>query len=689
MIGGDDFGRAIAQDDMVGTGIGALSTIPVVGKPLGKGIKYAKGKLDFDPLDPNSQDLSQTKLFHGTSDVIDKPDINKTQAQDAGFMGQGFYMTGQPPVAQHYAEKSARATGGNPNIHPMTTKADASLVISPEEAAELKRFIASNPDSSSIVSEKLKQGGYDSIAIKSGDDVVEMNVFDPDMVESKFSASLFDELGDDALYKFSNINPEYIDTIDELGGMPSPSIGISKIGQPLESYGDISLVGRSDAFAKDPTFAADIYSPRQPKPDIDISSKKQSKETDRLIDMVGSDYLDNDINLGNDPFDEMYRNPAYVAEYAKSKGIDITPERFMNETDELRDLQDLFGSDLETIGGIDELTDVQNKAARKYYTRQLIDLQEKIKQPSSKVKQANLQKKIDANKDLLDILFTDGRLNDTGLDVLKGSYNRAKSQSSFRARDARDQLMNELGDDLSSYGDFINDKLQTLDPKKSLFDQDYFYNTGERRSKEYNLENLTKMMTSGGIRNKEGVSYGVGSTRAEVTPQLKNLKDIQDNRGRIIPSDEFETIKADFENQAEDLLQQVDLDIPSYEFMQDLSDYAGGRDSYISELPSDQRQLVDNYLSDLESMPTEYFEVKPQRAVDMSEFYGAAVPKGTSSKVIAQLEEKGLQIEYYDPSKGRKQAIENLNTKAGGGILFSGGGIMFLTTGDDEQETEL
>lgn len=197
MIGGDDFGRAIAQDDMVGTGIGALSTIPVVGKPLGKGIKYAKGKLDFDPLDPNSQDLSQTKLFHGTSDVIDKPDINKTQAQDAGFMGQGFYMTGQPPVAQHYAEKSARATGGNPNIHPMTTKADASLVISPEEAAELKRFIASNPDSSSIVSEKLKQGGYDSIAIKSGDDVIEMNVFDPNMVESKFSASLFDELGDD------------------------------------------------------------------------------------------------------------------------------------------------------------------------------------------------------------------------------------------------------------------------------------------------------------------------------------------------------------------------------------------------------------------------------------------------------------------------------------------------------------
>ena len=34
MIGGDDFGRAIAQDDMVGTGIGALSTIPVVGKPF-------------------------------------------------------------------------------------------------------------------------------------------------------------------------------------------------------------------------------------------------------------------------------------------------------------------------------------------------------------------------------------------------------------------------------------------------------------------------------------------------------------------------------------------------------------------------------------------------------------------------------------------------------------------------------
>lgn len=662
-IGGDDLGRAIRDGDALDIGISSLATVPVVGKPLAKGAKKAKGLFDsIDAIDP--QDFSGKKLFHGSSDVIDKVDPDKLQSRDAGFLGEGFYLTESDAMAKNYGS----------NVQEFYPTAKKTLTMNIAQAMPIKNKISKNPEMAKEFTDWLTSNGYDSAAYTDNNgSIIEMVT--PDAIK-----------GGDMMYKFTNVNPEYVETIGELGGLPSPSIGITKVGQPLESYGDISLVGRSDAFAKDPTFAADIYSPRQPKPQIDISRKAQSKETDRLIDMVGTDYLKGDVSFGNDPFDDIYRNPAYVAEYAKSKGIDISPDRFFSETEELRELQGLFGSDLETISGIDELTDPINKAAKKHFSSRLIDLQEKIKTPRRKVFEDRVKSQIDAEKEIIQMSFTDGQLNETGLQILKNQYDRAKSQSSFNVRDAKDQLMSEIGDDLDGYGDFVKDKLQTLDPKKSLFDQDYFYNTGERRSKKYNLNNLTKMMTSGGIRNKEGVSYGVGSTRAEVTPQLKNLKDIQDSRGRIVPADEFETIKADFENQAEDLLQQVDLDIPSYEFMQDLSDYAGGRDSYISELPSDQRQLVDNYLSDLESMPTEYFEVKPQRAVDMSEFYGAAVPKGTSSKVIAQLEEKGLQIEYYDPSKGRKQAIENLNTKAGGGILFSGGGIMFLTNQEEEDD---
>jgi len=661
-IGGDDLGRAIREGDALGTGIGLLSAIPVVGNAAKKGFDAIT---KTDPMD-----FSGTKLYHGSSDVIDQVDPSKLQSRDAGFLGKGFYLTESDAMARSYGD----------NVQEFYPTAKKTLTMDMREAMAVKNRISKNPEMAKDFNDWLRTNGYDSAAYtdKNGK-VIEMVT--PNAIK-----------GDDMLYKGTNINPEYVETIGELGGLPSPSIGISKVGQPLESYGDISLVGRSDAFANDPTFAADVYSPRQQRPDIDISRKKQSKETDRLIDMVGSDYLSSDLNLGNDPFDEMYRNPAYVAEYAKSKGIDIAPERFMNETDELRDLQYLFGSDLETIGSIDELTDAQNKAARKYYTRQLIDLQERIKQPSSKIKQANLQKKIDANKDLLDILFTDGRLNDTGLDVLKGTYDKAKSQSAFRARDARDQLMNELGDDLSSYGDFINDKLQALDPKKSLFDQEYFYNTGERRSKEYNLENLTKLMTSKSVRGGEGIiNPGIPTIRAQVTPKLKNLKDIQDNRGRIITSDEFSTAKLEMEEMqdgAVKLMEDADPNTPKgMDFLQELELYAKkDKTSEIYNLNSTARDYADKFLKVVEDMPTEYFEVKPQRAVDMSEFYGAAVPKGTSSKVIAQLEEKGLQIEYYDPSKGRKQAIENLNTKAGGGILFSGGGIMFLTSQEEEDD---
>jgi len=691
MIGGDDFGRAIAQDDMVGTGIGALSTIPVVGKPLGKGIKYAKGKLDFDPLDPNSQDLSQTKLFHGTSDVIDKPDINKTQAQDAGFMGQGFYMTGQPPVAQHYAEKSARATGGNPNIHPMTTKADASLVISPEEAAELKRFIASNPDSSSIVSEKLKQGGYDSIAIKSGDDVVEMNVFDPDMVESKFSASLFDELGDDALYKFSNINPEYIDTIDELGGLPSPSIGIAKVGDPISNFGEIGLIGRMDSFDSDPTFAADVYSPRQPKPDIDLSEDSVLGEQARLRQEqpeIAQAYGIPRFDRSSDPVDAARGEPSIIAEFAQSKGIDVSPQAQTTVTSNFEKMESLFGSSLELDEGI---TDSLSNQAKKYFAS---NLPPKPPENASKIR----KKKYNDKLELYKAFFDDGQLNDLGYEVLKNEYDVNKAKSVFdkntAARNLKDQFR-EQGLE-GEFEQFIQDKVKSMNPQKSLFDSDYFYNTGERRSLEYNMDNILKAMNKQDVRGGEGFG-GVGGTRALVTPRLKTIKDIKDNRGRIITGGEFNDITSDMDNLTADLQDYLIKESPELEdvfdgyntFHEEIAEYIKGNPSAFDNISGESKGAVDLYLKDLEDMPTEYFEAKPRRAVELSEFYGAVVPKGTSRKVTAPLENAGLKIEYYDPEKGRTGAIKNLHKSSGGQIMFSAGGIAFLTTGDDEQETEL
>ena len=46
-------------------------------------------------------------------------------------------------------------------------------------------------------------------------------------------------------------------------------------------------------------------------------------------------------------------------------------------------------------------------------------------------------------------------------------------------------------------------------------------------------------------------------------------------------------------------------------------------------------------------MPTEYFESKVRRAVDLDEFSAAVVPKNTSPKAMKVLENAGIEVQTY------------------------------------------
>ena len=684
VVGGDDLGRAIAQGDSAGIGLGLLSAIPVVGD-ASKAFKFA-------PKNTDKVDLSGREFFHGTSDVIEYPSVDKSQQRDPGLLGEGFYVTESPELASSYANISSprEKFGGEyqgPNIHPMNISAKNTLVLDPAEGKKVKEFLRKNPTRAAEFTDNLKSNGYDSVAISDGNAVQEINIFDELDVNSKFDAPK------DPLYKFSNVNPEYVETIDELGGLPSPSIGIAKADDPVDSFGEISLIGRVGSFEGDPTFAADVYSPRQPRAEIEIPEDNIVAEQARLkadnpdiYQNYGAPRLDTD----SDPISAARTEPAFIAEFARSKGIDVSPESQTTESKKLLDLESYFGTELGDDTGI---TETLSQQAKKYFASQL--------PPRPPEGASEIRKKKYRNKlELHQAMFTDGELNDLGYDVLKSEYNTEKARSMFDARTAsrnlRDQLR-EKGLD-SEYEEFISNKVKSLNPEKSLFDRDYFYNTGERRSLDYNLDNITKMMTKGEIRGGEGFAGASGGgARALVTPQLKSLKDIKDARGRIITSDEFSGLTSEMSDMTVKLQSELIKDIPEIEdlaydyngFYSELKDYINGSGSILDGLSDKNKKLLDLYIKSLEEMPTEYFEIKPQRAVELSEFYGAAVPKGTSRKVTAPLENAGLKIEYYDPQKGRQSAIKSLHRKSKGEILFSAGGIALVTAASQEEDEEL
>ena len=703
-MAGDAFGQEVKQGDYIGAGIsaleGSLEANPIAntvgGALLSVAPAIAKGKgFLFDPKNPEPQDLSSKTFYHGTSDVIESPSLDKTQTRDAGLLGEGFYATESPVIASSYADMSTPTSKfegefQSPNVHPFDVSAKNTLILSPEEGRNIKKFIKANPTRAKELTDNLKQRGYDSIAISDGDVVQEINVFDPSNVSSKFD-SLIDSIGEQDLYKATNISERGLQTAEELGGMPAPSLAVASSKYPFESYGDISLVAQKDAFAKDPTFQADVYSPRFPKPDLTVPRSTVKAEEARLIDMVGEDYSP-DIPSQLSSEDDLYNIPAYTAEFAKMKGIDIEPEVNSEKADEFINL---FGSDIDSqLRGYDDVDDAFNDRAKTYLARRMSEKTKPIDEAIAVVDDQDMLESLEAERQRVikrsQGYFTDGKLNEKGKRVIAQDYSKAKSDATFNPRFKRDELQKEIRDAglIDEYNEFINQKMADLNPDKTFFNQPKFQKTGDRQDLAYNMNNALKLMKSQPLRGGEGFSYGLGNVRAEVAPRLKNLSEIQDKRGLIVAQDEFMGEKDTFEQGMFDLYNDIDIDIGELDFAQDLADYAGGRDSYIKDLDPEDLAKVDDYLNSLQDMPTEYFEIKPMRKVDLNEFYGAVVPKGTSAKVKNQLESYGLKVvEYKDD---RRDAIKELNKMSGGQIMFSAGGVGLITASHmDDEEAEL
>jgi len=65
------------------------------------------------------------------------------------------------------------------------------------------------------------------------------------------------------------------------------------------------------------------------------------------------------------------------------------------------------------------------------------------------------------------------------------------------------------------------------------------------------------------------------------------------------------------------------------------------------------KKEVIKFLEKLADTPTEYFEVKPNRAVGIHEFKGAIVPMNTDEKTLQIFRDNGIEIKKYNTEKDR------------------------------------
>lgn len=221
-----------------------------------------------------------------------------------------------------------------------------------------------------------------------------------------------------------------------------------------------------------------------------------------------------------------------------------------------------------------------------------------------------------------------------------------------------------------------------------------YTDSGNRRYADATLDNLVREMKGGA--GAEGFFYGVGNIRAVATPKFKNFEQVKAARENIVSSKEFEPVKKKINEAFEDLTDRMrSLEgNNNYAYKPEDALYELGQvknvnflDKIYKDVPEALKADVQIFMNKVKSMPTEYFEIKPQRAVQVSEFEGAIVPKDAPQKSIDYLKSQGIdKIYFYETPEERTQLFKQFGDK-----MFAAPALPLGATGllDEEKRKEI
>jgi len=457
------------------------------------------------------------------------------------------------------------------------------------------------------------------------------------------------------LYVAHNLTQENLYHALELGGHAAPSLAVGRTdSSPLTGFGEITLLGPPDMLfsSKTNAFDADIYSPRHPRATVTLDKDKFNE----FVSNLGKTYGLRIPQVG-EGIENLGHNEAVKLAWLRAQGINIPIKKSKVDS-----LTRKVATIMTESGNSDYVLEQDPKVI--------------------KLVERKVSSRFDSMDDALKGALLDGRskeeyISDTRhiREILSDARRHIRSQG-YDTYAIGDAVIKKMRNPKLSvaYDRYIRDTFNDLVKDKKLFKG--FTDSGYRKYSPYTLENIVKEMTKK-LRGGEGFDYGPGSIRSAYAKRFKNIKEIQKARDRIVTDKEMDAIREESSDKLVNLLDELR---PSYKFDGDSFGYMDDASSAIAEgsrglreafdLTPEMRGKVDEYIDYLRKLPTEYFEAKMQRAVDLSEFTAAVVPKGTEQKLVDTLEGKGVAVSYYKKGDDadRLSAVQKAGAKQD--ILF-------------------
>ena len=497
----------------------------------------------------------------------------------------------------------------------------------------------------------IKAAGFDGFYVKEGKEK-NLAVYEPTQIKSVFNRGTFDANDPNILHQSKkaderdlvvthNLTAENLLHAQKMGGIPVPSLAITKKDTPLTSFGEITLMGKPEmadpkGYASTKVFGADIYSPRYPSVERDIDGKGFAalvKKFRPMADRMGEGLPDTQ-SLQRDAQRELERSLAVMGQFLRDQGIEptlidrpgMTPER------EARLLEFGLGPYMDVTDAYDLRND---KGFFKAALAEMIDTYEAIGERRSS---------------FLEKLRTD---EDAQANMVRDTANEVANAAKLRQRPEVDRYETqkameaqiadaELGNGFQQY---VSDAIDTITKSERIF-QGFTY-SGNRKYIPHNLENVVKLLKKE-LRGGENFNYGVGSLRAKFTPQFKSVAQIKASKDRLISAAEFEEVKKEIDAEFLDVSAAIGGESISLDTTIAILEGAPGRGikasakSYGFEITDEAAAKAGEFLNKLRSLPTAYFEAKILREVDLAEFAGAVVPEGVDPKVIEALQARGV-----------------------------------------------
>ena len=486
-----------------------------------------------------------------------------------------------------------------------------------------------------------------------------------DLVKLKSeNPTYYQTAADKDLVVYHNVSAGKLREAIKLGGLPMPSLAITKRDIPFGDFGEITLIGDKDMI--DPrksraneVFSRDAYTVRKPEVNYEEPTAQDQKafheKYSGAIDELKAKRIDvQKINFtsysGDEALARMENDVAiryfYIQNVLKKNvpihRLTIAPTIYYQEI--FRDYPGILIALRKRPRTKNSAFLELDKACQPYFKR----LEEKIK---------NKEGLVGLNKRRLERLQKDGHITIDGAQLLSKWANEYEKSARQKPREEVDKqtfekdmqkTIEEAG--IERFTAFVRSEFD------SLYKDRYLWDNGKKYA--FNIDNIVKLMKKYRGTNNEGtggINYGFNSLLAFLSKKFTSIRDIKNHESFLAPNKKELARYKKAEDMYNRLIDEavelrgsydMDLDMNLAELMKDTRD--GKKD--LHGFPEDKKYLqhIKDFLREADKVTTDYFEAKPARKVTFDEFSGAVIPKGTLEETVNFLESQGIEVREYD-----------------------------------------